>query len=156
MNDKKSVLDKKNITVYFGSFYVNGYIDFDLDDRIIVSDKNGDSTVIFRSAISAITVHNSDKSEEDVTNHKTEDKPFIIFSSKKNSSGRAAAAAAAAAASAAASATEDDSDDLSENPGMYIPESVLSQDPSNINIHHEDDFSVSFGGRTNIEFTSEE
>jgi hypothetical protein len=78
LNDKKSVLDKKNITVYFGSFYVNGYIDFDLDDRIIVSDKNGDSTVIFRSAISAITVHNSDKSEEDVSNHETEDKPFII------------------------------------------------------------------------------
>lgn len=142
MSNKTSVLDKKNITVYFGSFYINGYVDFDLDDRIIVSDKNGDSTVIFRNAISAITVHSHDKLEEDNPKEKPQDKPFIIFSGKKQSSGPA-----------------EEQDDLSENKydsGMYIPESVLRQDPLNTNIHHSDDFSVSFGGRTNIDFTSEE
>jgi sRNA-binding regulator protein Hfq len=149
LSDKTSVLDKKNITVYFGSFYINGYVDFDIDDRIIVSDKNGDSTVIFRNAISAITVHNNDKLEEDEPKEKLQDKPFIIFSGKKQNLGPAAAAAATAV----------EEDDFSENKydsGMYIPESVLRQDPLNTNIHHTDDFSVSFGGRTNINFTSEE
>lgn len=139
MSDKKSPLDKKYITVYFGSFYINGYVEFDLDDRIIVSDKEGDSTVIFRSAISAITVHQEEPKNDEV---ESEVKPFLILSSKKQN---------AAKQELDFNQSEDKYDS-----GMYIPESVLSQDPSNINIHHTDDFSVSFGGRANIDFTSEE
>ncbi len=139
MSDKKSPLDKKYITVYFGSFYINGYVEFDLDDRIIVSDKEGDSTVIFRSAISAITVHQEEPKNDEV---ESEVKPFLILSSKKQN--------------AAKQELDFNQSENKYDSGMYIPESVLSQDPLNINIHHTDDFSVSFGGRANIDFTSEE
>jgi len=139
LSDKKSPLDKKYITVYFGSFYINGYVEFDLDDRIIVSDKEGDSTVIFRSAISAITVHQEEPKNDEV---ESEVKPFLILSSKKQN--------------AAKQELDFNQSENKYDSGMYIPESVLSQDPLNINIHHTDDFSVSFGGRANIDFTSEE
>ena len=138
-------------TVYFGNNTMRGKIDSDLEDRIIMTDprfSNGDPTLIYKDAIAAITLH----SEENFTKHEepavpsreTRPNPFVVIKNNKKQGSD--------------EPVQDGSMDTTHmySTGMYIPLTVINQDPESVNPLHSDDFSTSFGPAMKIDFSSDE
>jgi len=145
LKKNESVFEKKMITVYFGNFYSKGIVEFDSEDRIVLSCDSGESTVIWKSFISAITIHDSDANVKKKEDGNSNDIPFILAGKKRRNRQD----------NHLNLPVSEDSQNTNDV-GMYIPTSVLTQDPEMMNIYHDDDFSTSFAGTAKIDFTSEE
>ncbi len=125
--------------VYFGSWTIQGRVELDEEDRIIISsDESNSKTMVFKTAISAITLLSDSDIAASVEKEKNNNKPLFsaIRGGKKDSS------------------AQDNAEET--NSGMYIPLTVLRQDPNKINPLHQDEFSTFFTGKSSIDFTTKE
>jgi hypothetical protein len=126
-------------TVYFGSWVLSGLVELDEEDRIIISSEETKSkTMVFKTAICAITLLSESEINAKKEKESNVDKPLFsaIRGGKKESQ------------------PQDEAGET--NSGMYIPLTVLRQDPEKVNPLHQDDFSTFFTGKSAIDFTAKE
>lgn len=129
------------VTVYFGSWSLSGFVEHDMEDRIIITtEDSGETTLIFKSSVSAITLIDPAKKVDNSALEKKEEKPLFsqIKSKSKGEDGPSSVREEA------------------QEQGMYIPLTVLKQEPDKVNPFHSDDFSTIFVGSRSIDFTSKE
>lgn len=129
------------VTVYFGSWSLSGKVEHDTDDRLIITGEgSGETTLIFKSAVSAITLIDITRTPAQEEREQKEEKPMFSQIKSKNKMEEKSPA---------------QQEEVQEQ-GMYIPLTVLKQEPDKINPFHSDDFSTIFVGSRAIDFTTKE